>query len=144
MQYPNKSIIALKKTFRLPNESPDPDPDLFVSYSHRKVPGFIQDRLRFLCKKIDLKEYGYGFYLESEDEMDHWYSYVDISDLKDDYYFLVEDGTYDTSDYTGWRPDEDVFHKREPFYKRFGNTDKRIEMVGDDLILLRTFFGYDE
>ena len=77
-------ILALKKMFRLPDESSEPDPRKASEFS-------LQDRLEFIFKEIKLKENKYSYRYDWEYEKEDWEDMygVDISGLEDDYYILV-------------------------------------------------------
>ena len=133
-------LLALKKTFRLPNQSTDPDPRDISEFT-------LQDRLEFIFNEIKLDESTfYDYNWEFDKEYFEEIHGVDISGLEDKYYILVRDGTYDKADYEGDPDKRYNDYLYEPLYKRYGNVYKRKNLFDDKLILLLSYFegGFPE
>ena len=137
-------LLALKKTFRLPHESSEPDMMIhkeLILNERLRFNMILNDRLDFIFKKINLDElpdYSYDFEF-TIDYLEDIYA-VDLSGLENEYYILVREGSYDKADYEGDIEIKYDDHLSEPLYKRYGNVIDRKNLFNDDLILVVAYF----
>ena len=138
------AVLALKKSFRMPNEPEKPDPYM-EDYFH----SVLAKRLNYIFKEINVKEeyhdYDFNWEFDQEDYEDMFQ--VDITGLEEEYYILVREGdeygeidggegaSYYFGDDTKKRDNYDPLDN-EPLYQRYGNVYERKNIYEDILILL--------
>ena len=128
-------VTALKKSFRLPSESMEPDPPKISEFK-------LQDRLEYIFNKIKLDENKYSYHYDRELNLEDWKSLynVEISGLEDEYYILLREGGYDKADYDGDPDKKYDDYLYDSVYKRFGNRYRRRNIYDDNLILVFSYF----